>query len=116
MHEHHHLRLRRHEALFFSDLLKNTAIDAMWAESGPQVLAGEVEMPRWNSSTTRGRWMQTSCRSGCGATPAGKCSHWSMRCSDGGPPMQSPTWMILLVTTGLVSRANLPARDQEHEK
>lgn len=37
------LRLRPNEALFFCDLLSGEAIDAMWAESGPQVLASDIE-------------------------------------------------------------------------
>lgn len=37
------LRLRPNEALFLCDLLSGTSIDAMWAESGPQALASDIE-------------------------------------------------------------------------
>lgn len=37
------VRLTREQALLLCDVLRGTAVDVTWAESGPELLAGDVE-------------------------------------------------------------------------
>lgn len=105
------LQLWRDEALFFCDLLKSTAIEATWAESGPQLLAAEVEDApleqldiKWEVDTNDLSQRARDYTRGQVLALVDAVQRWWSADAHSDPDER-------LVTVGLVSRAALPTQE-----